>query len=175
MHARHNAAFTALLAAALFGATTPLAKTLLGSLSPFTVAGLFYLGSGVGLAIGILFQRLRRSTGERENESGIQLPEMPWLLGAIAAGGVAGPALLMLGLSTTPAATSSLLLNLEGVFTAVIAWVVFRENVDAQIFLGMVAIVLGASSWRGSRVRQAPRQTHSSWSQPASRGRSTIT
>ncbi|MDI7046738.1 EamA family transporter, partial [Escherichia coli] len=50
MNARHNAAFTALLAAALFGATTPLAKTLLGSLSPFMVAGLFYLGSGVGLS-----------------------------------------------------------------------------------------------------------------------------
>lgn len=56
----------------------------------------------------------------------------------------------MFGLSTTPAATSSLLLNLEGVFTAVIAWVVFRENVDLQIFLGMVAIVAGgvAPSWQ---------------------------
>lgn len=92
MNARHNAAFTALLAAALFGATTPLAKTLLGSLSPFMVAGLFYLGSGVGLSIGILFQRLRRTADERENESRIQLAEVPWLLGAIAAGGVAGPA-----------------------------------------------------------------------------------
>ncbi|MFM0732665.1 DMT family transporter [Paraburkholderia sediminicola] len=150
MHARHNAALTALLAAALFGATTPLAKTLLGSLSPFMVAGLFYLGSGVGLAIGILFQRLRRTAGERQNENRIQVSELPWLLGAIAAGGVAGPALLMLGLSTTPAATSSLLLNLEGVFTAVIAWVVFRENVDLQIFLGMVAIVAGGVtlSWQ---------------------------
>ena len=136
MNARHNAAFTARLAAALFGATTPLAKTLLGTLSPFMVAGLFYLGSGVGLAVGTLVQRLRRTTGERQNESRIQVAEVPWLLGAIAAGGVAGPALLMLGLSTTPAATSSLLLNLEGVFTAVIAWVVFRENVDLQIFLG---------------------------------------
>jgi drug/metabolite transporter (DMT)-like permease len=116
MHARHNAAFTALLAAALFGATTPLAKTLLGSLSPSMVAGLFYLGSGVGLAVGILIQRLRRTAGERQNA----------------------------------AATSSLLLNLEGVFTAVIAWVVFRENVDLQIFLGMVAIVAGgiALSWQ---------------------------
>jgi drug/metabolite transporter (DMT)-like permease len=150
MHARHNAAFTALLAAALFGATTPLAKTLLGSLSPFMVAGLFYLGSGVGLAIGILIQRLRRTTDERQNESRIHVSEVPWLLGAIAAGGVAGPALLMFGLGTTTAATSSLLLNLEGVFTAVIAWVVFRENVDLQIFLGMVAIVAGgvALSWQ---------------------------
>ncbi|MDD1790162.1 DMT family transporter [Burkholderia gladioli] len=150
MFTRHNAAFTALLAAALFGATTPLAKTLLGTLSPFMVAGLFYLGSGVGLAIGILVQRLRRTTAERRNENQIQVVEVPWLLGAIAAGGVAGPALLMLGLTTTSAATSSLLLNLEGVFTAVIAWVVFRENVDVQVFLGMVAIVAGGVllSWQ---------------------------
>jgi drug/metabolite transporter (DMT)-like permease len=49
----------------------------------------------------------------------------------------------MFGLSSTPAATSSLLLNLEGVLTAVIAWVVFRENVDLQVFLGMMAIVAG--------------------------------
>ena len=150
MPARFNAAFTALLAAALFGATTPLAKTLLGSLSPFMVAGLFYVGSGVGLAIGILIQRGSRTTDERHNQSRIHVSEVPWLLGAIAAGGIAGPALLMLGLSTTPAATSSLLLNLEGVFTAVVAWVVFRENVDLQIFLGMVAIVAGGVvlSWQ---------------------------
>jgi drug/metabolite transporter (DMT)-like permease len=149
MHTRFNAAFTALLAAALFGATTPLAKTLLGSLSPFMVAGLFYLGSGVGLAVAILVRRIKLSAGERANESRIHFREVPWLLGAIVAGGVAGPALLMLGLSTTPAATSSLLLNLEGVFTALIAWVVFRENVDLQVVLGMVAIVAGgvALSW----------------------------
>lgn len=67
--------------------------------------------------------RRRRTTGERQNEIRFEVAEVPWLPGAIAAGGVAGPALLMLGLSQTAAATSSLLLNLEGVFTAVIAWV----------------------------------------------------
>jgi drug/metabolite transporter (DMT)-like permease len=158
MHARHNAAFTALLAAALFGATTPLAKTLLGSVSPFMVAGLFYLGSGVGLAIAILVRRMLRTASERKNESRIQTEEIPWLLGAIIAGGVAGPALLMLGLSTTAAATSSLLLNLEGVLTAVLAWVVFRENVDVQVFLGMVAIVAGGVllSWQSGNGNVAP-------------------
>ncbi|MFP3183930.1 MAG: DMT family transporter, partial [Paraburkholderia sp.] len=149
MSARFNAPLTALLAAALFGATTPFAKALLGTLSPFMVAGLFYLGSGIGLAVTILVRRLRLSSNERANEGQIHLREVPWLLGAIATGGVAGPALLMLGLNATPAATSSLLLNLEGVFTALIAWVVFRENVDVQVFLGMVAIVAGgvALSW----------------------------
>ncbi|OLL27264.1 EamA family transporter [Burkholderia sp. SRS-W-2-2016] len=158
MASRFNTPFTALLAAALFGATTPLAKTLLGSLSPFMVAGLFYLGSGVGLAIGIAVQRLRRTERERENESRIHRREVPWLAGAIVAGGVAGPALLMMGLDTTPAATASLLLNLEGVFTAVIAWIVFRENVDFEIFLGMVAIVAGgvALSWQPGATSVSP-------------------
>lgn len=87
MHSRFNAAFTALLAAALFGATTPLAKTLLGSLSPFMVAGLFHLGSGIGLAATLLAQRLKRSANERGNEIHIRMAEVPWLLGAIAAGG----------------------------------------------------------------------------------------
>ncbi|SAL47413.1 DMT family transporter [Caballeronia humi] len=158
MYSRHQAAFTALLAAALFGATTPLAKTLLGTLSAFMVAGLFYLGSGLGLAIAILIRRTRRTEAAKQNESRIQRAEIPWLIGAIAAGGVAGPALLMLGLSTTPAASSSLLLNLEGVLTAVIAWVVFRENVDVQIFLGMVAIVTGGIvlSWQPGDAGVSP-------------------
>lgn len=153
MHARHSAAFTAILAAVLFGATTPFAKALLGALSPFMVAGLFYLGSGAGLATAIAVRRLRHkpNAGHPDAQS-MPLAEVPWLIGAIAAGGIAGPALLMFGLNATPAATASLLLNLEGVFTALIAWVVFRENVDAQVFLGMVAIVAGGVllSWQQS-------------------------
>ncbi|MGG1947555.1 DMT family transporter [Trinickia sp. NRRL B-1857] len=151
MQVRFNAALTALLAAALFGATTPLAKLLLGALSPFMLAGLFYLGSGVGLALTIAVRRLLRQKPTQHDETRVHRSEIAWLAGAIVAGGVAGPALLMLGLASTPAATGSLLLNLEGVFTAVIAWVVFRENVDIQVFLGMVAIVAGGVllSWTG--------------------------
>lgn len=155
MSARSNAAaFTALAAAALFGATTPLAKLLLGALPPFVLAGLFYLGSGIGLALVLLVRRgSRRSDGgtERARQTErLTRGELPWLAGAILAGGVAGPALLMFGLTATPAATASLLLNLEGVFTAVLAWIVFRENVDWQVFLGMVAIVAGGIvlSWQ---------------------------
>ena len=142
MNARFAAISTALAAAALFGAATPVAKALLGSMPAFMVAGLFYLGSGLGLGVGILLRNMRASNA-RDVSQKISRSEMPWLLGAIVAGGVAGPALLMLGLSSTSAATSSLLLNLEGVLTAVIAWVVFRENVDAGVMLGMVAIVAG--------------------------------
>ena len=149
MHSRHSAILVALTAAALFGAATPLAKALIGAMSPFMVAGLFYLGSGVGPGLGILLRRLHNRHATTGAAAPLQRADLPWLAGAIAAGGVAGPALLMLGLSSTPAATSALLLNLEGVLTAVIAWVVFRENVDSQVFLGMVAIVAGGTllSW----------------------------
>lgn len=157
MKSRLRAIFIALAAAALFGAATPVAKALLGSLSAFMVAGLFYLGSGVGLGLSILARRLgpaARQTAAGQAAQTIRKAELPWLIGAIAAGGIAGPTLLMLGLSTTSAATSSLLLNLEGVLTAVIAWVVFRENVDGSILLGMLAIVAGGVllSWHPGQV-----------------------
>lgn len=127
----------ALGAAVLFGASTPLAKQLLGGLSPFLLAGLLYLGSGLGLSL----VRLLRDRGWQA--PGLPVAEWPWLLGAIAAGGIAGPVLLMAGLAHTSAATASLLLNLEAVLTAVLAWVVFRENADRRIVLGMVLIVTG--------------------------------
>jgi drug/metabolite transporter (DMT)-like permease len=127
----------ATLAAALFGASTPLAKLLIGEASPLLLGGLLYLGSGLGLA----FARLIRDRGWQA--SGITRLEWPWLLGGILFGGVLGPVALMFGLSQTSGATASLLLNLEAVLTALIAWVVFRENADRRIVLGMVAIVAG--------------------------------
>ena len=60
--------------------------------------------------------------------------ECPWLLGAIAFGGVLGPLLLMLGLTRTAAATASLLLNREAVLTAVIAWVVLLRSLSRMQF-----------------------------------------
>jgi drug/metabolite transporter (DMT)-like permease len=130
----------ALLAAALFGASTPLAKTLLGSLHPVLLAGLMYAGSGVGLGLWLV---LRHAFGNAASEAPLRRHDLPWLGGAIAFGGVLGPVLLMSGLAATPASTASLLLNLESVLTALIAWVVFRENVDRRVFLGMLAIVAG--------------------------------
>ena len=136
----------ALAAAALFGASTPLAKSLGLGLSPILLAGLLYLGSGIGLA-GV---RLIRDRGWAP--SGLTPSEWPWLLGAIAFGGILGPVALMFGLTRTASATASLMLNLESVLTAVIAWVIFRENADRRIVLGMLAIVLGGVvlSWTGA-------------------------
>lgn len=126
----------ALLAAVLFGAGTPAAKWLLGSLSPWMLAGLLYLGAGIGLS---LFRLIGRGPSLRLTPA-----ELPWLAAAVLCGGVAGPVLLMLGLSRLGAAEASLLLNAESVLTAVLAWVVFRENVDRRVALGMLAIVAGA-------------------------------
>lgn len=133
----------ALAAALFFGAGTPLAKWLLGALDPWLLAGLLYLGSGLGLA---LYRAVVRAPAER-----LPRAEWPWFGAAIAAGGVAGPVLLMAGLAKLPAAGASLLLNFEAVFTALLAWFAFRENVDRRVALGMLAIVAGAVllSWPG--------------------------
>jgi drug/metabolite transporter (DMT)-like permease len=128
-----------LMSALLFGLSTPLAKLLVGEVEPLMLAGLLYLGSGCGLSVLWLLKRLRSP----ERITPIKKSDLRWLLGSITFGGIISPALLMFGLSTTMASTSSLLLNLEGVLTAVLAWVVFKENCDHRIVLGMIAIALG--------------------------------
>jgi drug/metabolite transporter (DMT)-like permease len=136
----------ALGAAVLFGASTPLAKLLVGAVPPVMLAGLLYLGSGVGL----LGYRTLVRRGTRADAAPLRRPDLPWLAGAIVAGGIAGPILLMLGLRATSGASASLLLNLEAVFTASLAWFVFRENFDRRVFVGMVLIVAGggALAWQ---------------------------
>lgn len=140
--------FQALAAAALFGISTPLARGLLDGASPQVLAGLLYLGSGSGLGILWLLARGRRANAA---ESPLVRKDLPWLGGAILFGGVLGPLFLMFGLTRTPSSAASLLLNLEAVFTAGIAWLAFRENVDRRLLLGFAVIVLGAGllSWQG--------------------------
>ena len=134
----------ALLAALLFGASTPIAKLLGGEIPPLLLAGLLYVGSGVGLGVLLLARRaLGARDGGAHNAFDIPRADWPWLFGAIVAGGVLGPALLMQGLASTDAAAVALLLNLEGVLTALIAWVVFGENADRRVVAGMFAIVAG--------------------------------
>ncbi len=133
-----SAVFAALAAAALFGASTPLAKQYVGELSALLLAGLLYLGSGVGL----LATRLLRDRGWKWPP--LTHSQWPWLLGATACGGVAAPILLMLGLARLSAASASLLLNLEGVLTALLAWIVFKEATDRRVMIGMALIAVGA-------------------------------
>ncbi len=135
----------AIASALLFGLSTPCAKLLLGETPALLLAGLLYAGSGLGLSLVRLLSRVPSV------EAPITRTEVPWLAGAVVAGGILGPVLLMSGLRSTPASAASLLLNLEGVFTALLAWFVFRENFDRRIALGFALIMAGGVvlSWEG--------------------------
>jgi len=139
----------ALASAVLFGASTPFAKALLGSVDPWLMAGLLYIGAGLGLAVLHVSRRALRLPAV---EAPLRRPDLSWLAVVILFGGVLGPLLLMLGLARTSAAATSLLLNLEGLATMGIAWVVYHENVDRRLLLGAFAILAGAVllSWRGA-------------------------
>ena len=147
----------ALLSAFLFGAGTPLAKWLLDQVSPWMLAGLLYLGSGLGLAI---YRRWRGAATPR-----LEPGETRWMLAAVLCGGGIAPVLLMLGLAAMPASHAALLLNAEAVLTALLAWAVFKENVDKRIALGMAAIVAGALllSWPSGEAAAGAQAATSIW------------
>lgn len=129
----------ALGAAVVFGAATPFAKRLGEGVNSQVLAGLLYLGSGLVLSLTLLL----RPSGTRE--AALQRSDLGPLLLAVVFGGMAGPLLLMIGLRTTPAASASLLLNLEAVFTALGAWLIVKEHADRRIVIAMVVIVAGSS------------------------------
>jgi len=141
-----QAVLYALASAALFGISTPAAKVLVGSVHPVVLAGLLYCGAGGGVA---LLRRVLPPGVLGAPEAKLSRAELPWLAGAIGAGGILGPVLLMMGLSRTGAAAASLLLSLEGAATALMAWFIFHENFDRRIALGMACLVGGAAvlSW----------------------------
>jgi len=132
----------ALSAAVLFGLSTPIAKKLVGEMPPLMLAGVLYAGSGVGLSILLVVRAISQGRTSIVRPRGADLI---WLIGAIASGGVLGPYLLMYGLQITDSASASLILNLEGVFTALLAWFAFKENFDRRIAAGMALIVAGGA------------------------------
>ena len=138
----------ALTSALLFGASTPFAKLLLGSVDPWLLAGLLYLGAGIGLWMA---RRLTHVLDFSVSEAPLCRADLPWLAGVILVGGVLGPLLLMLGLTRMDASGAALLLNLEGLATMALAWIVFRENVDRRLLTGALAILAGAAllAWNG--------------------------
>ncbi len=130
-------AILGLLAALSFGISAPLAKLLLAEVSPQLLAGLLYLGAGVGLAL----YRLARP---RTREAALTRADLPSLLGVIALGGVAGPLLLLVGLARVSGTAGALLLNLEAPLTIVLAAVLFGEHLGRRASLAAVCILLGA-------------------------------
>jgi drug/metabolite transporter (DMT)-like permease len=129
-------------AALLFGVSTPLAKLLVGRLPALLLSGSMYLGSGIGLACVLV---IRAAVSTRTGPAWPRGAAVGWLLGAIVIGGIIAPYLLMLGLQVADAASAALILNFEGVFTAVLAWFVFKEHFDRRIAVGMVLIVAGGA------------------------------
>src|SRR5262249_15161962 len=137
---RYSGPLLALASAALFGASTPVAKLLLGVTDPLLLAGLLYLGSGIGLGIIGLGARL----SGRAAEAPLRRHDLPWLGVIVLFGGGLGPALLIAGLTAASGGGGSLRLNTESLATMAIAWILFRENVDRRVFAGATAIVAGA-------------------------------
>lgn len=133
--------FYALTSAVLFGASTPAAKYLLGEIEPWLLAGLLYAGSGFGLWFILIFRSMFLKVPSKEAKLDYQ--DWKWLVGSILFGGVLAPVLLMSGLRSINASTGSLLLNLESVFTAIIAWNIVKEHTNKRLVLGMLLIVAG--------------------------------
>jgi len=148
MKASISATGMAIGSAFLFGASTPAAKALLGGIAPVLLAGLLYLGSGIGLGIfifaSILFE-LKNTERKKANfqEANLKQADLPWLIAAVSSGGILAPLLLLLGLISLGASQASLLLNLELVFTAFLAWCFFRENINFRVASGMSLITFG--------------------------------
>jgi drug/metabolite transporter (DMT)-like permease len=140
--ARHSSGPTfALAAAVLFGVSTPFAKLIGEDLNAFLLAGLLYLGSGLGLAA---WRYGSRRAAKAPSEAALQRADVSWMAAVVLFGGVLGPALLMFGLQSASGSAASLLLNLESLATMLIAWLVYRESVDRRLFLGAMAILAGA-------------------------------
>ncbi|MBI5825235.1 MAG: DMT family transporter [Chloroflexi bacterium] len=132
----------ALTAAIFFGASAPFAKLLLGDISPVYLAAFLYLGSGTGISLLKLGQRITRPA--QQMEAGIKKADIKWLAGAIISGGVMAPIVLMVSLQNTPASTASLLLNFEGVGTTLIALLFFKEAISRRAWMAILVITLAS-------------------------------
>ena len=132
----------ALTAAIFFGASAPFAKLLLGDISPVYLAAFLYLGSGMGISLLKLGQRITRPS--QQVEAGVKKADIKWLAGAIISGGVMAPIVLMVSLQNTPASTASLLLNFEGVGTTLIALLFFREAISRRAWTAILVITLAS-------------------------------
>ena len=146
-----------LLSAVLFGVSTPLAKLLLGDVRPVALAGLLYLGVFLGLSA---YSVTRRAVAPRNGSAGggearLERKDLPWLAGAVLTGGIIGPVCLMEGLSRISGFSASLLLNFEGLATALIAVFLFRENAGKRTWLALAMMTVAGVllSWNPGQGR----------------------
>jgi drug/metabolite transporter (DMT)-like permease len=124
----------ALLAAALFGISTPLVQRFGVGLGAFSTAALLYAGAA---AVGLLSrQRIDR-------EASLQRADLPRLIAMAGFGAVVGPVALAWGLQHTSGTSASLMLTLEALFTAVLAWRLYRETMDGRVWTAMALLLAG--------------------------------
>lgn len=124
----------ALLAAALFGVSTPLVQHFGAGLGAFSTAALLYAGAA---AVGLL------SRQRIEREAGLQRSDLPRLLAMATFGAAIGPVALAWGLQHTSGTSASLMLTLEALFTAVLAWRLYRETMDGRVWTAMALLLAG--------------------------------
>jgi drug/metabolite transporter (DMT)-like permease len=135
-------AFFGLAAALLFGISPPFAKLLLPESGPMLIAGLLYLGAGLGL---LLFEMTGRPFHLGAEEAPVRRADVGLLAGVILTGGMLGPYLMLWGLERLSGVLTSLLLNLEAPFTVLVAVLVFREHLGRLELAGVLAIVVAAA------------------------------
>jgi drug/metabolite transporter (DMT)-like permease len=129
----------AIISAVLFGLSAPLSKLLLGDISATALAGLLYLGAFAGLTLYSVVTHQKSATAE-SNANKLEKKDWPWLLGATAAGGIVAPISLLIGLNLVSGFAGSLLLNMEGLCTALIAVAVFKENSGRNLWLALICM-----------------------------------
>jgi drug/metabolite transporter (DMT)-like permease len=130
-----------IVSAALFGISAPLAKSLVGGMPPTELAGLLYLGAFLGLGI---FSGVRRLFGRERRYDPIAKMDIKWLIGSIVSGGIVAPILMVTGLTLISGFTASLLLNLEGVFTAMLAVTLFHQREGNRLWVALLVMTLAS-------------------------------
>jgi len=125
-----------LVAAVLFGLSLPFAKLLLRDIHPLVLSAVLYLGAFAGLTLYVWARKILNH-GRAKPAIPFESRDRRWLAGAILAGGILGPILLMYGLTRTSGFSASLLLNLEGLFTGLIAVVIFREPAAPRLWMAL--------------------------------------
>lgn len=129
----------ALMAAVLYGISAPLSKLLLVEIQPKLMAGLLYLGAGLGMTI---FNVIQNGLKKTQKEAGLKRKDMPYVLGMVGLD-IAAPILLLMGLSITPSGSVVLLNNFEIVVTSLIALVIFKEAIGKRMWISIVLITVG--------------------------------
>ncbi|MCB9706671.1 MAG: EamA family transporter [Myxococcales bacterium] len=137
MRPQRLGALLGLLAALTFGVSAPLSKLLLEDVEPTLLAGLLYLGAGLGLGL------LRLVRADR-SEAPLTRRDLPPLAGVVLLGGVLGPVLLLFGLDRVSGAAGALLLNLEAPLTILLAAWVFGEHLGRRAALASACILAAA-------------------------------